>query len=272
MRRIGFVGFAALVLAACAKGVLPDSAIEQEMTRPAFGSTFDGTDAQSILQTYVDAWRGDQEFPLDAPYTIAFWVDFVPYSIELTSTSGTLVNGQPVKFDWGFKTDLSTLMAISEGKMNALTAMGQARSSDPIPLTPKLPEGFDAAKLRNYHIPLLQNFWSRDWPETIPFGDGVTREIHGANTTVLIYDEGLRSAWYQLKPGMHINADPSDQINNFDTAIVVTRGQFTGKIGGVERLFREGETVKIPEGVTHEFYSDDHQYGEFIILMWGEGA
>ena len=150
--------------------------------------------------------------------------------------------------------------------------MGQARASDPIPLQPKLPDSFDANELRSYHIPLLQSFWSRDWPETIPFGDGVTREVHGANTTVLIYDEGLRTAWYQLKPGMHINADPLDQINDFDTAIIVTRGQFTGNIGGVERLFREGETVRISEGITHEFYAGDHQYGEFIILMWGEGA
>lgn len=100
--------------------------------------------------------------------------------------------------------------------------------------------------IRSFYISLTRHFWNREWPKTIRSGEGVTRDVHGANTTVLVYDQGLRTAWYPLKAGMYINIDPVDQVNEFDTAIIVTRGRFGGKIDGVERVFREGETVLIP--------------------------
>ena len=228
---------------------------------------------QDILQSYAVAWKGSDEFALTRPFVLAFWIDDEAYNIRLTNSGGELTVEEPEQFDWGFETDRETLIALSQNRLNALTAMAQANENDPIPLKPRLPEGFDDGDiLRSYYIPLLQHFWIKSWPETVPFGDGSTRVVHGANVTALIYDEGLRSAWYQLKPLMHINADKADQVNDFATAIIVTRGEFLGRLNGVERTFREGETVLIPEGMTHEFYATRAQYGEFIILMWGDNA
>lgn len=229
--------------------------------------------ASSILESFATAWRGDQEFALDRPITLGFWIDGEGYTIDLSDEGGAYAAGEPNHYDWGFKTDLGTLQRLDSGSINALTAMGQARGSDPSPLELRLPDDFsETDKIRGFYIPLTLHFWNREWPETIRFGDGLTRGVHGANTTVLIYDQGLRTAWYQLKSGMHINAEPADQINDFETAIVVTRGRFGGKIDGVERVFHEGETVLIPAGISHEFYADDGEYGEFIILMWGDNA
>ena len=227
----------------------------------------------AILQSYVDAWRGSEEFQLGGTTMLGIWVDDQAYTVSLSDSGGSMVNGEPLQFDWGFETDSSTLRRIDSGSLNALTAMGQARSSDPIPLDVRVPDDFsESGRIRSFYIPLTLHFWNRDWPETIRFGDGFTREVHGANTTVLIYDEGLRSAWYQLKAGMHINAEPEDQVNEFDTAIVVTRGSFGGRVDGVEMVLEEGQTIMIPSGTSHEFFANDAQYGEFIILMWGEGA
>jgi len=245
-----------------------------QMTQPASSKSAETNRLTSeILHDYAEAWRGNEEFQLKKPTVLGFWIDEEAFSIRLDEAGGTLTAGAPTTFDLGFVTDKETLQKLDAGVMNALTAMGQARADDPIPLRPKLPEDFSGgAEMKSYYIPLMLHFWNREWPETVPFGDGATRFVHGANTSVLVYEEGLRSAWYQLKPGMHINVDPKDQVNNFDTAIIVTRGSFWGKLNGSLREFREGETVLIPEGMTHEFFAGDEGYGEFIILMWGEKA
>ncbi len=244
----------------------------QTNSSDSLGGTSERT-ISTILESFADAWRGTEEFRLGRPITLGIWVDDQAYTIHLSDSGGSFSVGEPPRFDWGFETDQMTLRRIDDGSLNALTAMGQARSSDPIPLDVRVPDDFSgAADIRSYYIPLTLHFWNRDWPETIRFGEGLTREVHGANTTVLIYEEGLRTAWYQLKSGMHINANPEDQTNEFATAIVVTKGRFSGRIGGEALLFQEGETVIIPAGVTHEFFADKSQYGEFVILMWGDGA
>lgn len=244
---------------------------EQSERDPA-DSTAERT-VTTILESYADAWRGSEEFQLGRSITLGIWVDDQAYTIKLDDSGGSLVNGEPLRYDWGFETDGSTLRRIDGGSLNALTAMGQARASDPIPLNVRVPDDFsEPDRVRSFYIPLTLHFWNRDWPETIRFGDGLTREVHGANTTVLIYDEGLRSAWYQLKAGMHINSEPADQSNDFNTAIVVTKGSFGARIGGKEVILEEGQTIMIPPGVSHEFFADDAQYGEFVILMWGEDA
>lgn len=260
------------VLGGCATEVQQTS-LPVAPTQPAGVASPSEQDATAILKTFAEAWRGAEEMPLANPVTLGVWVGGEAHTIVLSNEGGYYASGAPETFVWGFDTDLATLRRLDERSMNALTAMGQARASDPIPLSPRLPDGFDdGSRLRSFYIPLTLKFWNRAWPETIPFGEGVTRRVHGADATVLIYDEGLRSAWYQVKPTTHINADPADQVNDFATAIIVTRGEFGGRLNGTERTFRAGETVLIPAGVRHEFYAGENQYGEFIILMYGDGA
>ncbi len=270
MRYVASLCFSFL-LAACSAPAPQEEAGPNDLA--ALGSVDADRSSAQILGDYAKAWRGNEEFTLKQPTVLGFWIDDEAFSIRLDETGGTLTKGAPATFEWGFETDRATLQKLDAGTLNAMTAMGQARADDPIPLRPKLPENFPGgAEIKNYYVPLMLHFWNREWPETVPFGEGVTRRVHGANVAVLVYDEGLRSAWYQLKPGMHINADPKDQINDFKTAIIVTRGAFRGRLNGVFREFREGETVLIPEGMTHEFFAEGDEYGEFIILMWGEGA
>lgn len=269
--RATLVVISGLLLIACTQSADNEGSV---MTRPPVdGPTASDRSAIAILASYAEAWRGDAEFKLHSPLTLGIWIDGEGFTVKLTNNGGEFTPMTPAQFDFGFVTDLQTLRQIDAGNLNVLTAMGQARASDPIPLELRLPEDFSGNDdIRSYYIPLTLHFWNREWPETIRFGEGTTRSVHGANTTVLIYDQGLRTAWYQLKASMHINADPADQINDFDSAIVVTRGRFGGRIDGVERVFREGETVLVPAGTSHEFYAGDDEYGEFIIVMWGDNA
>lgn len=253
-------------------------ALAQDMTRPPLAGLHNEQDsARRILERYAEAWRGKQEMELRGATVLAFWVEGDgggEYHITLSPDGpGRLDEGTPDDYDFGFETDIETLRRLDRGEWNALTAMGQARGPDPIPLIPKMPEGFEwTPEERAYVLPLLFHFWNREWPERVLFGEGTTREVHGANAAVLYYTEGLRSAWYQVKAGMHVNADPSDQTNEFDTLVIVTRGALMSRLGAVERLLSEGEAVFIPAGMTHEFWAEEGQYGEVVIVMFGEGA
>ena len=273
MRINALLPLAVLLVACSPSGSSPGEA-GASMTRPP--AEFAGPSSRTtstILESYARAWRGAGEFELRAPTILGIWVDGEGFSVELTNHGARFSEGAPGRFDWGFETDRATLLRLEEGSLNVLTAMGQARGSDPIPFRLRLPEGLSGdAEFRRNYLPVILRFWSREWPEAIYFGEGTTRPVHGANVTALLYGERIRTAWYQLKPGMHVNADPADQANDFDTAIIVTRGRFSGKLDGVERSFSEGEMVLVPAGMTHEFFASEDEYGEFVILMWGENA
>lgn len=250
----------------------------QEMTQPP-PITIDNEDdgAEEILKRYAKAWRGEEEMELRGETVLAFWVTGEKggeYHVLLPPEGAArLAEGAADSFTFGFETDLETLRRLDRGEWNAFTAMGQARGTDPIPLVPKTPEGFEwTPENRGYFIPLLFHFWNREWPETIRFGEGTTRLVHGGNAAIFYYDRGLRSAWYQIKPGMHVNEDPADQTNDFHTLVIMSRGAVSSRLGGIERELREGEAVFIPAGMPHEVWAGPAQYGECIILMFGEGA
>jgi mannose-6-phosphate isomerase-like protein (cupin superfamily) len=150
--------------------------------------------------------------------------------------------------------------------------MAQAQGGDFIPLVPKFPPDFEwTPDARGYVIPLMFHFWNRRWPETVDFGVERARNIHGALSTVFFYDSGLRSAWYLVKPGMHVNKEAEDQVNDFHTFVIVTKGRLLSRLGGRKVQLKAGQSVFIPAGMSHEFWSE-RKAGEFVILMFGEGA
>ncbi len=233
--------------------------------------------AQVILQRYAEAWRGRQELEFQGTLVLGFWVrgeQGGEYTVALSDAPGSVAReGAPPQYDIGFELDIDFLRRLDRGEIGALTAMGQTRSSDPIPLNPKLGPQFS----KRPDAPLLFrrlgfHFWNRGWPEITPFSESAARVVHGANAAVFVYDREFRSAWYQLKPGMHINADARDQTNNFPQLVIVTRGQFSARLDGRQLILSEGQTVFIPAGMAHEFWAEAGQYGELIWTAFGEGA
>jgi hypothetical protein len=191
--------------------------------------------ARVILQRFGDAWRGGREMEFERDFVVAFWVRGErggEYHLVLSPEPGADVReGAPERYDVGFELDI-----------DLLTAMGRARSSDTAPLDfragPLLEDRPDAmVQFRR----LAFHFWTRGWPEIVPFGENAARLVHGGNAAVLVYDREFRSAWYQLRSGMHINADPDDQTNDFPQLVIVTRGRFTGRFDGEERVLAEGD-------------------------------
>jgi mannose-6-phosphate isomerase-like protein (cupin superfamily) len=233
-------------------------------------------DARTILDRYAAAWRGDQ-FVLADTMVFGFRIRGEgggEYHAVLAPDGTARLNDGPAEATLPFfETDITFLRRLDRGDLNALTAMGQARPTDPVPLIPRFPPGFRwTPETQALYMPLAFHFWNREHPKIVRFGEGTTRLVHGGNATVLFYTAGLRTAWYQIEPGMHINAEADEKDNPFPTLIIMTRGIMQAQIDGEWRLLSEGEAVYIPARMTHEFRAGPDQYGEFIIIMYGEGA
>lgn len=184
-----------------------------------------------------------------------------------------LQEGLPTEPAPVYVTDRETLEKIDRGEMNALTAMGRARITDPAPMDVSFTPGFQPTEdfLAGF-LPLTFHFWTRGFPETVSFAPAAGREVHGATMVVLYYQKGLRSAWGQIRKGQRVNADPKDQVNPFPTMMIGLRGRAMSKVGGVERILGAGQMVFVPAGTAHEAWNPFDEPAEFIILMFGEGA
>ena len=184
-----------------------------------------------------------------------------------------LGRGLPAEPAVVYVTDFETLGKIDRGEMNALTAMGKARESDPAPMDVTFMPGFEPTEnFLTDCLPLTFHFWTRGFPETVSFGPSAGREVHGATMVVLYYQTGLRSAWGQIRKGQRVNADPRDQVNPFPTMIIGLRGRAMAKVGGVEKTLEAGQMLFVPPGIAHEAWNPFAEPAEFIILMFGDGA
>ena len=185
----------------------------------------------------------------------------------------TVREGKPQTPTYAVVCDLETLGKVHAGTWNALTAAGKARESDPSPLDLTFMEGFvPSAETMPAIFHVIFHFFNTSNPEIVRFGEANSRFVHGGNAVVFYYEKGLRTAWYQLKKGMVVNADPKDQVNPFPTLFICTRGEGRGRLDGHEAELKEGTAVFIPAGVAHTFWNEKDAPCEGIIIMFGEGA
>jgi len=151
--------------------------------------------------------------------------------------------------------------------------MGRAHPNDVTPMDIKTTEGFKPdAKFFERIVPWSFHFWTRGWPERVPYGSGKTRVVHGANACIFYYQKGLRSAWFQIAKGQHANQDPSAQVTPFPTMLIGLRGRCEATIGGKTVTLDKSEMLFVPAGVAHEFWNPYDEPAEAIMLMFGDGA
>ena len=211
-----------------------------------------------------------------APISFGVEVDGESFLIDVTKINGDLVanvlegfHGEPTFL---FKTDKETLAKIDMGAIHGLTAMAQTRANDPAPMMLEFMDGFapqDQAAFQTRFLSVAFHFWTRETPERIKLEESASRVVHGANAVAIYYDPELHSAWYHVKTGQHVNADPKDQINDHPSLFIFTNGTGLARIGGVEQKVTANDALHIPRGVPHEFWNPHEAPLEFIILMWG---
>lgn len=234
-----------------------------------------GCDADAAIRAWADGWKGTDARVLRAPVAFEFVIDedAPTLRVELTPEGGsTLGPARNVDYATRFSAPAQLYCDIASGRMNILTTLAQATSSDATPMQIDIPDT-QMPRLHAELIPAWYHFFATGAPETVAFGFDHARVVHGGHAVPLYYKEGLRVAWYGLKPGMHVNRDPGDQTNPFDSILSVTAGALRGRFDGHERVLRKGESVFIPAGMAHEFWiGKDGEDAEVILIMTGDGA
>lgn len=234
--------------------------------------------AKDIIESYVMDYRNDRF----ASETMLFGIE-VPnhgnWTVHVTGNkleSGweVVINeGSPKTATFIYSIEYETLNGIFEGAINALTAQGKAFSGDYTPMSVKEMEGFvpteeDEGKMNAFSF----HFWTKGFPEIIPFSQGMTRRAHGSNFVIFYYQKGLRTAWYRVLPQEKVRHDPREQAMPFPMLIVAIKGTTEGEVDGQRVSLSEGNTIFIPPLATHKWWNESNEATEAILIMFGEGA
>ena len=241
-------------------------------------SKMDREQVFNILTSYVEDFKQDQ-FASEAMYfgieipEIGSWHVNVTGNKNEDSFEVNLAEGEPSKPTFIYSIEPRTLTAINNGEMNALTAQGKAFVGDYTPMSIKMMEGYSPDTEEYAKInPFSFHFWTRGFPEIIPFGEGMTRRAHGSNFVVFYYETGLRTAWYRILPGERVRDDAREQAAPFPMMAISIKGNTKGEVNGKVIEVSAGETVFLPAGVSHKWWNEGDEVVEVILVMFGEGA
>ena len=235
-------------------------------------------DIPSIVESYITDFRKDRF----AETPMIFGIE-VPgsgtWNVEVTgkaTEAGWEVNysqGLPADPTFYYSIEAETLRAIHAGRINALTAQGKAFAGDYTPMSVAMMEGFQPSMQEYGKInPFSFHFWTRGFPEIVPFGEGMTRRAHGSNFTVFYYEPGLRTAWYRVLPEERVRDDAREQAAPFPIMIVAIKGTTEGEVGGERVSLTAGNTIFIPANVNHKWWNETGEATEAILIMFGQGA
>lgn len=236
------------------------------------------SDAEEIIQSYVADYRNDR-FAEDA---MIFGIEVPNYGTWTVNVTGNKIasnwevlveSGLPKKPTFIYIIEFETLKAIHEGKINALTAQGKAFAGDYTPMSIKQMEGYEPSVEEYAKInPFSFHFWTRGFPEIIPFSEGMTRKAHGSNFTVFYYQTGLRTAWYRVLPEERVRDDAREQAAPFPMLIIAIEGTTEGEVDGQRVSLSKGNTLFIPADVAHKWWNETNEATEAILIMFGDGA
>jgi hypothetical protein len=234
--------------------------------------------AEDIIMSYVDDYKNDR-FAADPMF---FGIEIPEHgSWTINVTGNKSENGYEVLVEEGlpesttfiYSIEYETLKGINEGALNALTAQGKAFAGDYTPMSVREMEGFESNEDVDSKINAFSfHFWTRGFPEIIPFSEGMTRRAHGSNFVVFFYQKGLRTAWYRVLPQEKVRNDPREQAMPFPMLIVAIKGTTEGEVDGQRVSLVEGNTIFIPPFATHKWWNETDEATEAILIMFGEGA
>lgn len=252
--------------------IAPALASKAQQTEQTFETS------EQIIRSYVEDFRTDR-FAADTTYFGITVKGIGSWTIHATGKA--LDQGWEVLMEVGapknptfyYEVEYETLKAIHEGHINALTAQGKAFSSDYAPMDAKNMSGYTPSKAQDDKVnPFSFHFWTRGYPEIIPFGAGMTRRAHGSNFVIFYYEEGLRTAWYRILPGERVRDDAREQAAPFPMMGVTIKGTIEGEVDGQRITVPEGNTVFIPANVAHKWWNEQDEEVQVVLIMFGNGA
>ncbi len=234
--------------------------------------------SSEIIKSYVDDYKQDRfasepmHFGIEVPEEGA-WTVNVTGTKTKSGWEVQLMDGLPETPTFIYVIEPETLKAINDGTLNALTAQGKAFVGDYTPMSIRQMEGYAPTAEEHGKInPFSFHFWTRGFPEIIPFREGMTRRAHGSNFVVFYYETGLRTAWYRVLPEERVRDDAREQAMPFPMLIVAIKGTTEGEVDGKRVTLSEGNTIFIPPFVNHKWWNETDEASEAVLIMFGEGA
>ncbi|MEL6811031.1 MAG: cupin domain-containing protein [Bacteroidota bacterium] len=249
----------------------------------------DGTDETSItlkeevekiITSYVEDYKTDRHATekrivgIKVPEVHGEWtITVTGREIGKKKWEVLLKKGLPDIPTYVYRAEVAALRAIYNGEMNALTAQAKAFSSDYAPLEVEEINNFKPTEDDNSAMNAFSfHFWTKGFPEVIPFRPNATRKAHGAGVTIFYYEKGLRTGWYNILPGERVREDAREQAMPFPMMGVMIKGTAKGIVDGEPITVTEGNTVFIPANVHHKWWNESDEPVELILIMFGKGA
>ena len=244
----------------------------------AFGAMAQAADVQEILEGYAADYAEDVTFTRPTFFGVRVGNDF--YTVDMrpkvgdVDASTVVTRAPPSEPTYYFTIDnAQTLDRLNNGDVNALTLMAKAFSTDVTPMDIEVMEGFAPGEdFTSVVIPLTFHFWTKGKPEIVDFANQDTQQTHGSNAGIFYYQPGFRSGWFDIRPGDHVNKEERSKTNPFPSLFVMIEGEVTAIIDGERMIFRQGEAMIAPTGVSHEFINEGENRAFGFIFMFGEGA
>lgn len=232
----------------------------------------------AMLSAYAEDYESDATFKEPVTFGVDIGGDF--YTIIATPASDaqdasvTVSRGAPATPVFYYTLESADYLGkLYRGEFNPLTLMAKAFSSDVTPMDIETQEGFQPPDdFGSMILPLTFHFWTRGNPELIPFGSDMTQVTHGSNAGIFFYQPGFRSGWFDIRPGDHVNEDERSRDNPFPSMFIMIRGEVTALVGDEEIVFKEGNAMFVPAGVSHQFINDGDAPAFGFLFMFGEGA
>ena len=159
-------------------------------------------DREYSFKEMLSNWSTKFAEKIDSNYTATINfklsdLDKEMYQVEFKDKRFKLYHGQNDSSNMTFESTLKHYNKIYKGDMTAMTSMGQATSSDPIPLIPKLEKPITDNPLNDFLF-FSQRFFNLSNYDKVKLGLKHSRLIHGGNAIPIFYQKsnefGVRSA------------------------------------------------------------------------------
>ncbi|WP_224484726.1 cupin domain-containing protein [Robertkochia aurantiaca] len=195
------------------------------------------------------------------------------YQVEVKNNVFEIIEGETDSYNISFSATKDHYNRIFRGDITAMTSMGQATSTDPIPLNFDIQSSV-TGNTTNDFLFIAQRFFNRYPYDLVRLGEEHARIVHGGLAIPIFYqktdDIGVRSAWYQINKGEQVN-EPGD-TNPFPQYFIITQGEGYAKIGRDTINVKKNEAYYIPPHHDHVFWNENEEPIVYIFLAWGKGA
>jgi hypothetical protein len=230
------------------------------------------TELKTIILSFIESFLTKIDSSYVERVNILLQDGATGYSVLINKKKEIFVTpGVDDEADISFRATIETYRSLYNGEMNAMTAMAQARGTDPVPLNYSFGSHLDWNDQNLNRLYFLgQRFFNVHACDKILLTQDNARIVHGAHAIPIFYRRsngvGVRSAWYQLSKGQR--SGRPGEVNPFPQVVIVISGRGMATIGNDTFILKPGEAYYIAPFLDHYFWNEEEEPAQVIWLAW----